>query len=106
MSLTSDVRPLLERPSWVPVSSDVVAGSRAGRFLGTVERTSVGFVAVDGEGEPRGLFDSRKRAQDALAALSPAQRERVERAGFLAASTAGALAATLALAAGALAPLL
>jgi hypothetical protein len=106
MSIPSAVRPLLERPNWVPVNSDVVAGSRGGSFLGTVERTTVGFVAVDDRGEPRGFFDSRKRAQEALAALPPGQREKIERAGFLAASTAGALAAGLALIAGALAPLL
>lgn len=105
MSLTTAVRPLLERPSWVPIAPDVVVGRRGGSVLGRVERTTAGYVAVDGRGEPLGLFETRRRAQSSLASPPPAERERLERAGFLAASTAGAVAATLALIAGTVAPL-
>lgn len=101
MSLTTTVRPLLERPSWVSVAPDVVVGRRGDSLLGTVQRTTAGYVAVNRAGEPLGLFESRKRAQSSLSAPPHAERERLERAAFLAASTAGAVAASIVLIAGA-----
>jgi hypothetical protein len=110
MSHSALTRPLLERPLWVRVDSDLTVGNRGGDFLGTIERTTVGFVALDGRGDPAGLFPTRKRAQQALTSLSGAslvrRRARARRAGFAAATGAGSVALALALTAGALAPVL
>ena len=50
MSHSALTRPLLERPLWVRVDSDLTVGNRGGDFLGTIERTRAGFVALDGHG--------------------------------------------------------
>lgn len=89
--------------------SSVVA-STAGDFFGTVERTTAGFVAVDRRGEATGLFADERTARRALTSASGPQlikkRARVRRLQFAAATGAGAIAATLALTAGGLAPLI
>lgn len=100
--------PRVDRPLWVRVSPDLVVGNCAGEFLGTVETTTVGFVAVNGRGEPAGLFATRKDAQRALTSTSgprlSKRRARAERVGFVAATGAGAVAIGLALTAGATVP--
>lgn len=108
MSAITTARPTSERALWVRVSGELSVGNRAGDFLGTIERTTAGFVAVNGRGEAAGLFADEKSARRALTTSSGpaliARRSRRDRVQFRAATGAGALAATLALTAGALVP--
>lgn len=110
MSISAAPRTRLERPLWVRVSGDLSVGNCGGNFLGTVERTTVGFVAVDGRGEPAGLFATEKSARQALTTMTgeriEKRRRRARSAGFAAATGAGSVALALALTAGALAPVL
>jgi hypothetical protein len=110
MNAVPAIRPFPPRPLWVAVAPGLTVGSCEGNFLGTIERTSTGFVATDGCGDPVGFFPTRKSAQQALGSRPRGRlstpRERAERIGFVAATVGGTVAGTLALTAGALAPLL
>jgi len=110
MSLSTVSRPLVERPLWVPVSPGLITGNCAGDFLGTVEQTTAGFVAVNGLGEPAGLFATEKDAKRALTSQSSSRlmkrRAEIRRVEFAAATGAGTVALALALTAGALAPMI
>ncbi|HYI51641.1 MAG TPA: hypothetical protein VEX42_08720 [Microbacterium sp.] len=110
MTVASATHALRERPLWVRVNSTLAVGSSRGEFLGTVERTTAGFVAVNGRGEPAGLFATERRAQQALTTMTGVRmekrRDRMQRVEFAAATGAGAVAVTLALTAGALAPMI
>ena len=110
MNALHAVSPFPARPLWVAVAPGLTVGSCDGNFLGTIERTTAGFVATDGCGDPVGFFPTRKSAQQVLGSRwrgrSSTRRERVERVGFVAATAGGTIAGTLALTAGALAPML
>lgn len=110
MTTTAHPRPSSDRALWVRVGEGLSVGNRNGNFLGTIERTTAGFVALDGRGEPAGLFPDEKSARRALTSTSgPAllrKRARLRRVQFASATGAGAVALTLALTAGALAPLI
>jgi hypothetical protein len=108
MNALPAVRTFPLRPLWVAVAAGLTVGSCDGNFLGTIERTSTGYVAMDGCGDPVGFFPTRKAAQRALGSRGrlSTRRERAERVGFAAATVGGTVAGTLALTAGALAPML
>ena len=65
------------RATWAHVESGFHVASRAGEFLGYVERSRAGsFLAFDGRSTPVGRYDSLKDAQRAVLSVpTPAPLE-------------------------------
>lgn len=104
----------VSRATWARVDSGFHVASRAGEFLGYVDRSADGsFLAFDGRSTPVGRYDTLREAQravlsvDALAAGKARVLSRRSRRAFQrAAAASGVVAGGLALTAGAVAPYL
>jgi hypothetical protein len=100
-----------ENARWFDAHDDTHAAYRSADFLGSVQPTPIGtYVAFDSRGEPIGRFDTLDAARASLFTTPhPYNVSRMRRNHRLLAATAaasGVLAATLALTAAALAPVL
>ncbi len=108
MSLTI---PGISAPTWAHVDTGLYVVSRAGEYLGSVDRAKDGsYLAFDGRATPVGRYDTLSEAKRAVLSVpDPAaeRRERhVQRVFQKAAAVSGVVAGGLALTAGAVAPYL
>lgn len=98
-------------PTWAHVDTGLYVVSRAGEYLGSVDRAKDGsYLAFDGRATPVGRYDSLKEAQRAVLSVpDPAadRREReIQRVFQKVAAVSGVVAGGMALTAGAVAPYL
>ncbi len=99
------------RPTWACVDTDLYVVSRAGEYLGSVDRANDGsFLAFDGRATPVGRYSSLSEAQEAVLSVPEAGAEekqrRTERAWQSVAAVSGVVAGVCALTAGAVVPFL
>jgi hypothetical protein len=91
------------RVTWSQVQPGFYVASRAGEFIGYIDRTPAGqHVAFDGRSTPVGRFDSLDAAKRAV--TTDPQPQRAERAWRHVAVATGTMAGMLALTAGAVVP--
>lgn len=88
---------LRERVSWATVEDGFHVGSRAGEFVGYVERTPDGhYVGFDGRSTPVGRYetidDARHAVEEAPENAAPALSARAENAFHTVASISGVVA--------------
>lgn len=108
MSLTL---PAASAPTWARVDAGLYVVSRAGEYLGSVDRTTDGsYLAFDGRATPVGRYDSLREAKSAVLSVPDPEddsRERhIARVYQRVAAVSGVVAGGLALTAGSVAPYL
>lgn len=97
--------------TWATVDTDLHVVSRAGEYLGYVERANDGsYLAFDGRATPVGRYDELRDAQRAVLSVPDPEtvsiRREAQRVYQRAAAVSGVIAGTFALTAGAVAPFL
>lgn len=108
MSLTI---PSVSSPRWARVDAGLYVVSRAGEYLGSVDRSNDGaYLAFDGRATPVGRYDTLREAKSAVLSVpdpETARRERhTQRVFQRVAAVSGVVAGSLALTAGTVVPFL
>lgn len=108
MSLTI---PSVSSPTWARVDAGLYVVSRAGEYLGSVDRSHDGaYLAFDGRATPVGRYDTLREAKSAVLSVpdpETARRERhTQRVFQRVAAVSGVVAGSLALTAGTVVPFL